>query len=252
MSNRSDEELILSFYGEHPDPEAMAADLAADPALRQRLAELTRDLGALAAVEPPEPRPGLEQRLWARLRPELDRPPSRRAWPGLPTLRWAWSAAAVLGLLALGFLAGRQTARRATPVAVPSEREASAAPSERQASDLIGALPAAARQRVLAAALTEHLESSERLLVQVSNDSSALAEERRWAAALLDSNRLYRLAAERAGQRRVAALLGELEPLFAELANPTGETTPADLRAAREQISEQDLLFKVRITRSNL
>lgn len=252
MSNRSDEELILSFYGEHPDPAAMADDLAADPALRQRLAELTRDLAALSVVEPPEPRPGLEGRLWARLRPELAPPVSRRSWLGLPPVRLVWGSLAVLALLALGFLAGRNAAWRASPGETPSEREASAAQSERRASDLIGALPAAARQRVLAAALTEHLESSERLLVQVSNDPAALDEERRWAAALLDSNRLYRLAAEHAGQRRVAALLGELEPLFAELANPPSDAAPADLRAAREQISQQDLLFKVRITLSNL
>jgi hypothetical protein len=116
----------------------------------------------------------------------------------------------------------------------------------------IRALPPEARDRVLAAALAEHLEASERFLVEVSNGPPAAGEERRFAAALLSANRLYQRAAERAGQRRIAAVLSEIEPLFDQLANGSPEEASSDLRLAQERIEGRDLLFKVRVTRNRL
>jgi hypothetical protein len=86
-------------------------------------------------------------------------------------------------------------------------------------------------------------------MLEVVNGPGTLGDERAWAEALLSSNRLYRRAAERAGQRRVAALLLELEPVLTELANAPSSL---DGSGPREQIRERDLLFKVRITRNNL
>jgi uncharacterized membrane protein len=115
----------------------------------------------------------------------------------------------------------------------------------------LDALSPEARDRLLAAALTDHLDSSERLMIELVNDDRPSDDdERRMAAALLESNRLYRAAAERAGQRRIAAVLGEIEPLLAELANAPAEGDVT--AAARERIDAQDLLFRVRVTRGNL
>jgi hypothetical protein len=123
------------------------------------------------------------------------------------------------------------------------------APSEDEAAKTLKALPPDARDRVLVAALLDHLASSERLLLEVSNGAASLDDERRFAEGLLGANRLYRRAAERAGQHRVASFLVELEPFLTQLANGPASS---DLRSAQEGIANRDLLFKVRVTRSNL
>ena len=233
MANRSDDALILFFYGEHDSPEEMERELAADPELARRYEALQLTLSALDRLEAPEPRPGLEARMWARLAPSLARPPRRFA---LPTgwLGWAALTTAVLVVALVGFLAGRGLHEP---------------PDERTVAETLKALPPAARDRVLQAALADHLDSSQRLLLEVANGAPSLDEERAWAETLLSANRLYRRAAERAGQRRVAAVLAELEPIFTQLADAP-ETF--DLRRSKERIKDGDLLFKVRITRNNL
>jgi hypothetical protein len=134
----------------------------------------------------------------------------------------------------IGFLAGRTV--RTTP-------------TESAVAQTLKALPPAARDRVLQAALADHLDSSQRFLLEVKNGDASLEEERAWAESLLSANRLYRRAAEHAGQRRVAAVLAEIEPLLTQLA----ESPEAfDLGEAQARIESADLLFKVRVTRNNL
>lgn len=232
MARRSDEELILFYYGEHDAPEEMKRELASDPELQRRCAALAGELGSLEALEAPEPRPGLEGRIWARVAPELARPAKRRLVPA-GWLGWATLTTAVLVVGLGAFLAGRFLRP---------------APSETDVAATIQALPPEARNRVLSAALADHLDSSERLLLEVKNGAGSLEDERRLAEALLGQNRLYRRAAERAGQKRVAAVLAEIEPVLAQLANAPSE----DRGAARERMESRDLLFKVRVTRSNL
>jgi len=225
--------LILFFYGEHESPEEMERELTADPELARRYEALRLELSALDRLEAPEPRPGLDARMWARLAPSLARPPRRFAVP-TGWLDWAALATAVLVVALVGFLAGRVL---------------HAPPDERTVAETLKALPPAARDRVLQAALADHLDSSQRLLLEVANGAPSLHEERAWAETLLSANRLYRRAAQRAGQRRVAAVLAELEPIFSQLADAP-ETF--DLRRSKERIENGDLLFKVRITRNNL
>jgi hypothetical protein len=233
VGHRADEELILFYYGEHGAPEELERELASDPDLARRYAALRRELSALDALGAPEPRPGLEQRMWARVAPSLATP-RRRFGLLAGRLGWAALAATVAILVVAAFLAGR--AQRSTPDV------------DTVATNL-QALPPAARERILQAALADHLESSQRLMMEVVNGADVLEDEREWAEALLSANRLYRRAAERAGQRRVAALLLEIEPVLAELAD--APSSP-DAEAARAQIEGRDLLFKVRITRNNL
>jgi len=231
--NRSDDELILFFYGEHEAPDELMRELAADPALSRRYDTLRRELSALDGVVVPEPRPGLEARMWARVTPSL----TRRTWrSALPSgwLGWAALATAVLVVAFAGFLGGR---------AIRPE------PTESAVAATLKALPPSARERVLQAALADHLDSSQRLLLELANGAPSIDDERAWATTLLSANRLYRRAAERAGQRRVAAVLAELEPVLTQLADAP-ETF--DLRLSKARIENADLLFKVRIARNNL
>ncbi len=229
MAKRPDEELILFFYGEHDAPQEIEKELASDADLARRYAALAGELRALGALDAPEPRPGIEGRIWARVAPELSPPKA----PPARWLRFVPVSTAVATLALGAFFVGRY---------LPSP------PAESVVRETLRSLPAEARDRVLASALTDHLDSSERLLLEVKNGAGSLEEERRFAEALLGANRLYRRAAERAGQKRVAAVLAEIELLLSQLANSAAE----DRQSAREGITSRDLLFKVRVTRSNL
>ena len=206
MAKRPDDDLIVFLYGDHEGPEGH---------------------------DEPEPRPGLESRMWARVAPSLRQPPRRFAVPA-GWLGWAALATGVLVVALLGFLAGR--------VLRP-------APTERAVVENLKALPPEARDRILQAALADHLDASQRLLLEVANGAPSAEEERVWAETLLNANRLYRRAAERAGQRRVAAVLAELEPFLTQLADAPASF---DHRRAQDRIENADLLFKLRITRNNL
>ena len=232
MANRPDEELILFFYGEHDRPEELERALAADPDLARRYEALTRELRSLDLIEVPAPRPGLEGRMWARVAPSLA--PARR--PFFPTHPLGWAAALTMAaaIAVVAFLGGRALRPEPTEVSV---------------AETLKALPVDARERVLQAALADHLDASQRLLLEVTNGDKPLDEERAWASSLLSANRLYRRAAERAGQRRVAAVLAEIEPILSQLAD-SPETF--DLRESQRKIERADLLFKVRVTRNNL
>ena len=231
--NRPDEELILFFYGEHESHEELARELETDAELMRRYDALRRELGALDHLAAPEPRAGLEGRMWARVAPSLSHPPRRFAWP-TGWFGWAALTTAVLVVGFIGFLGGRVL----RPV-----------PTENAVAETLKALSPAARDRVLQAALADHLDSSQRLMLEVKNGAPSVGEERAWAEALLGENRLYRRAAEKAGRRRVAAVLLELEPFLMQLADAPESF---DLRLSKARIENNDLLFKVRVTRNNL
>jgi hypothetical protein len=242
MKRFRDDDLILFRYGESPDAEAIRDALAEDAELARRYAELEQALASFDGIVPPEPAPAFEAELWRRLRPRLERAQPRSLWLDLAGgWRWAAAGAAALALVAGGFLVGR--------VAAPGPPEPTDATDSITAADAAAGLPDSARERVLLASVAGHLVSSERLLTDLVNhaDAGAGEDERAFAEALLESNRLYRRAAERAGQRRIVALLDQLEPVLLELANAS-----ADLGDARRQVDDGDLLFKVRIVGGRL
>jgi len=221
MKTYSDDDLVLLFYGESDDPVAIREALAADPELRSRYEALESVLSAVDLPVPERPE-GYGARVWARLHPRLEK---RSFWSFVPGPRLAWAAAALL--LVVGFAAGRFWPQ--TPKTLPGQ----------------------ARDRILAGAVAGHLESSERLLVEVANaapsDDLDLSAERAWAQDLLEANRLYRQSARHGGRKRLATLLDELEPFLLELAHATDESSPEEMQALRDRIDEQALLFKVRI-----
>jgi hypothetical protein len=223
-----DDDLILFFYGEHDAPAEVERELASDPDLARRYETLVRELSALRAIEAPQPRPGLEGRMWARVEPELSPPRSVFGW------RWAAAAAAVAVIAFGGFLAGRMI---------------QTTPDEGKVVETIKGFSPDQRARVLQAALADHLESSQRLLLEVANGGGSIDEERAVAAVLLDDNRLYRRAAQLAGERRVAAVLGELQGLLADIAGAPASSGP---RSPQARAQSEDMLFKVRVARNNL
>jgi hypothetical protein len=248
-----EDQLIAHLFGDVDDPAAVDAALAESAELRERFAELRRTL-ELVDRQPPPPRAehyGAE--VWSRLEPRLGREiapplrfPVRRRREGLPTW-WSLAAAAVL-LLAVGYLLGRVGPR--------SGPEKQIAKVDEPAAEASPALSDRGRERLLVAALSDHFGSSERLLTEVSNGSRERQVdptlEQEWAAELLTANRLYRRAAEQAGQVRIARLLAELEPVFLELAHGGPEQANDEWNDLQRRIDERGLLFKVRVTGGRL
>lgn len=234
MKKPSEEDLIMHFYGEKPE----TLEALHDPEVRARYEEIARLLDSVPQPAVPGRPATYGAEVWARLAPRLGAPQlepraPRRWWQGFSgslAPRWALAGAAAALLVAVGFLAGRF----------------GAPPSPAPAQGPQG-LSAEARQRILSGTVAAHLEGSERLLLERVNRPAAaevdLEGEREWAEALLATNRLYRRAAREAGQRRVAALLDELEPILLDLAHEGGDPMPATL---------EETLFKLRVVSGRL
>jgi len=242
-STVSDNELILYFYRDGlPAERIIEIDdaLFAQPELRLRYTGLQRMLHSVDCDPALEPDPEFSRRLWDKLAARIQAAPAPRAqtsWRellrGLLLPRAALAAVAMLALaVAVGYYAGRQ--------APPSVEVTQAKP--------------AMSARVLDAYVAEHLRSTESLLLTaVNSDSTELrAGNRDLAAALVESNRLYALAATRSGNTRLADFLRQLEPVLLEVANQPADAPIQSVDGLRDYLRKTDLLFQVRATQAHI
>jgi hypothetical protein len=190
-----------------------------------------------ATVGGPELPDGFERTVWARLEPSLAS--ARRGWWTriLPTpSRLAWGAAAAV-LVVGAFLAGRMTPRSPEPSAVVAAGEQ-------------------VRERILLVDLGDHLDRSQRVLVElVSADRENAGDftgERERAEELVSANRLYRQTAAAAGDAPVVELLDQLERVLVEVAASPSELSTRALEDVQLRIQSGSLLFKVRVVSSDL
>jgi hypothetical protein len=254
----TDEELVLEYYGE-----ATAAERAAMREHLEACAEcraLDRELrGVLALVDSqplPEAPAGLERDIWARLEPHIlgaadvgaadvgaafRRPDETDVGAAFRRPRSFWSfelprwalAAATVALAAGSFALGRVW-------------DAPAVPSVESANDA-----RAVTERLLRSEIEEHLERSQRVLVELVNaDDSApvvLASDRERAADLVAAGRLYRHSMEEIGDAETRDLLEAVERVLVEVANGPEVESSNDLSEVRARISDQDLIFRLRL-----
>lgn len=230
----SDQELILFYYGEHPQAE-LAERIANDPALTQRLNALADDLEAIEAAQSACDEDQLRaRRLWHRISPSLDAASSpgadRAAAARAPSSRaplWL-AAAAVLALSVL--ISSLMPSLRPSPGDTPRE----VAQSEPARADVLV-------NRVVDA----HLQETERLLITLVNQPDALTLNESELNSLLDRNRLYRQLAAQRGRDDIRQLLFELEPLLLDLANDSrpGPSFNDDWTTQHPE----SLLFRVRL-----
>jgi hypothetical protein len=158
-----------------------------------------------------------------------------RTWLAPPQARLAFAVAAtVLVAIGVGFVVGRQSVTAPPPVAV-NNSEAVAA-------------------RVLEAYVAANLRATEGVLLTASNsgDTSLLEGNRELAQSLVESNRLYALAAARSGNIQLATFLRQLEPVLLSLANQPGTTTLQSSEDLRHFLDATDLLFQVRTIEARL
>ena len=112
------------------------------------------------------------------------------------------------------------------------------------------------RERILLVAVGEHLERSQMVLIELKNatgnGSVDISAERDWAQELVPANRLYRQAAQRAGEPGVASVLDDLERVLVEIATSPDRLENTGLEELRQRIEAQGILFKVRVVGSQM
>ncbi|MEP7366101.1 MAG: hypothetical protein ABI972_22815, partial [Acidobacteriota bacterium] len=211
---------------------------------------LKRDLQVASELVVPDREAAYEANVWARLAAAEPKLLGRRTaglagWRNWFAPRHLVLAGSLAALVAVAFLAGRYSNGVTTP-AVVAER--GAAKTERTPGK-------AGRERILAAALDTHLADSERILLDVVNSEESASDwdsQRDKAESLIDANRLYRLTAARQGQVALAAVLEDLERVLLELAHEPDKNTSAQMTPLRERITDQELVFKLRILQLRL
>jgi hypothetical protein len=214
MTMINDDELLLYYYRDGLDAADRArigAALAEQPELAQRLHRLVARLDAAAAL-PEIPVPAHVQQRWQAA---LTAAGSKRAAPARRTFHTQWLAAAaavvaiaVAVMFQVNPLPPEQVAHDATPVPAPTgERvEGSAA---------------------FGNGLKVHLASTER---QIENLGNASPEERaRLVDAIIGQNKIYALAADRAGEPQLARVLRAFTPILQDVANGRSASTQGDL-----------------------
>ncbi|HWG20074.1 MAG TPA: hypothetical protein VG225_06045 [Terracidiphilus sp.] len=110
------------------------------------------------------------------------------------------------------------------------------------------------QQRVVVVVLGDHLDRSERLLVELKHadaeDPELVKPLREEARNLLAANREFRDDAEKTGDPALTKALGHLDTLLTEMANGPQGLNAAAIERLQKQMNEDGLLFEVRVLRS--
>lgn len=233
----SQEELIDNFYGEGMPETAEHLEICSACAGERRAIEA--DLKEFPSPAAPEPDAAYAKRLWSALSPQLVPYTSqRRLW--LRPAFWISLGAAVTcaSLIVSAFYAGRAWEHRYLPAA----HDADAHP--------------AVQPKIVVVVLSEQLDRSERLLVQLkhanADDTQMLAPMRDEARSLLAANRKCREEAEKTGDPDLTNALDRLQQLLTQMANQPGGLNAASISKLQNEMNTEGLLFEVRVLRSRM
>jgi hypothetical protein len=214
-----DEDLVMLHYGEADDQETLAAHVASCESCRLRRETLVQMLAFASETSIPERGEDYGEAVWRKLQPRLSATP-RPA--GRLLVAFAFAASIVVA-----FLVGRSYP---TPI------------------------PEVSRERVFLAGVEDHLDRSQRVLVELSHvdpqRTESLEPERRLAEDLVLSNRLFRQTAARSGDKGLEKILGDLERVLLEIENSPEPLAPVELKALQKRVDA--LLFKVRVVGSTV
>jgi len=231
MKHPSEEQLVLFYYGESEDRAGIERHLADCRTCGLAYQGLANTLAQIEAGPVPERGPDYGAAVWERLRPRLaERERPLRAGLPIPR-RWAIAGAAAALLVAAAFVAGRHW---------PGSRRAPAEPPAAQV-----------RERILLFAVSDHLERSQTVLLELVNTRPEgavdISSEQQRAQDLVAANRLYRQTAARAGEPGLASVLEDLERALLEVAHSPSRLSSEEFERLRQRFEAQGIVFKVRI-----
>jgi hypothetical protein len=247
----TDDELLLDYYNESEpaDRASRAAHLAACDACRALDREMRAVLALVDTAPTLEAPPGFGREMWARVEPHLSsRTTRRRSWWAAISLR-QFALAGGMAVLLLGSFALGRVWERAPRKDDVEPRAGGAHVSE-------GRSPDSVTERLLRAEMEDHLERSQRVLVDLANNEDggdvSLASDRSRAADLVADGRLYRRAADRIGDVEMRDLLEDVERVLVDVANGSADGSSKESNDVRTRIGEQDLLFRLRVAAADI
>jgi hypothetical protein len=242
MNHLSEEELVERYYNGAANSgqtgaEAVHLDECAECAAA--FAALEVDLAAMRPVELPDKGEYYGEQMWARVEAALPSRslPARKSrlalWRGLAF------AAGCAALVTASFYGGRFYEHLHQRPVLQGQRRAPASSPQ---------------QKVVVVVLGDHLDRSERLLVELKHADpespelvNPLTEE---ARALLAANRVFRDDAQREGDPALTQALSHLDQVLTEIANRRSGLDAAALERIKNQMNADGLLFEVRVLRS--
>jgi hypothetical protein len=235
MRHYSEDDLVLYHYGESRHQAAIDAHVERCTECADLCRDIAGMLDGLPDIEIPErgERYGLE--VWQRIRHQL--PPRELPW--WAAWRHVGVAASMAALAVAAFLAGQQWP----------------APPDEPPRPAAAGLPPEASERIRLAAIGDHLDRAERVLVDLMNAHGGpvdVSAQQAWAGELIDASRLYRAASRRVGDEGTVGVLDDLERSLLELVHGPSRLTPAELAAMQLRLDAAALLFKVRVLSSQL
>ncbi len=246
MKHLSEEEMIAQAYGEG-DQTTVEWHLEGCAECSKAYAALQSDLAEMKFAEPPELDPLYAERVWASLSGSLRAYEARkRKWLGGGLWSGLSYAAACVLLVALAFIGGRLWEQKQT-------RNAGEINSQQKQQRVV---PVPQRERVVVVVLSDHLDRSERLLMELKHADAESPEMvsplRDEARSLLAANRICRQHASGHDDPELATALKRLDHLLDELANQPGGLNMATLARLQNETNAYGLLFEVRVLRSRL
>jgi hypothetical protein len=246
MTHLSEEELIAQAYGEG-DTAAVKRHLEGCAECSHYYTALQSDLAEMKFAEPPHRDDLYGEKVWASLSRSLRAYESGK-WNWLRGGLWrGLSYAAACGLLlACAFFGGRLWERK------QAQTTARISSQQKQQQVVHVQQPA----RVVVVVLSDHLDRSERLLVELKHADAGSIEMasplRDEARSLLAANRICRKNARQQDDPALTTALDRLDHLLQELANQPGGLNVATLTRLQNEANADGLLFEVRVLRSRL
>jgi hypothetical protein len=240
MNHLTDEQMIDHHF--HQPSAAVENHLKTCPQCAAAYAALQNDLTEWPQPAMPVRDASYGQQVWNSIAPSLAAyTPRPRRWLGAGLrmgLVYATSCAVLVGG---AFYAGRFWEKHKQK----QEQELTAQSNSAQN-----------KQKVILVVLGDHLDRSERLLVELKHADGASAETvapiRDEARTLLAANRVCRKDAAQMGDPALAGALDHLDSLLTDLSSQQEPLDPATISRLQSEMNSDGLLFEVRVLRSKI
>ena len=236
MNHFTEEQMIEHRF--HQPIAGLEDHLKTCPECAASYAVLESEVAALRQAPTPARDASYGQQVWNSISPSLAvYAPQPRRWLGVGLRMGLVYATACAVLVTGAFFAGRRWERR---------KENSVAQSS----------PDQNKQKVILVVLGNHLDRSERLLVELKHADGASAETvapiRDEARTLLAANRVCRKDAAQIGDPALAGALDHLDALLTELSSQQEPLDAATISRLQSEMNSDSLLFEVRVLRSKM
>lgn len=236
MQHLTEEQLVSHYYHDE-EPQNVSDHLRDCRDCTAQYETIRRVLALVTEAPVPERGEDYGTQVWTRLRWKLGSDRRRRA---------GWiSGLAAAAALALASFAGQFWRARHEVIPIATTSPAGSA------QHIATAGPVDRSNRVLLLVVGDHLDSTERVLLEVANANPQknlhIEQESRRAGELVTANRIYRQTATQRGNERIASLLADLEPVLIEISHAGTTLSSDELTELQKRIEAKGLLFKVRV-----